>query len=329
MLTAEENDLLCRVEGDAPMGQLMRRYWMPACMIEEVAAAGRPSGARAHAGRGPRGLSRHHTAASACSANTVRTAALRCCSAATRNAACAASITAGRWTSTATCSRSPSEPPESPLPQKVKHIAYPTREAGGFVWVYMGPPADMPEFEVARVRADRGHARGHRQGPGRLQLGADSRRRDRLGAQLEPAFDGHSAGQRRADRGGGRCVGATDQRQIAAHPGPAHQLRNALRGDPAADCERGDQRLCADHDVRRADHRAHSAQQRVQPGQRQRADGRHAHDVLFHRVEQLGPGRRHRTRFANSAARGSASISTTAIAASGPATTISCRIARR
>jgi phthalate 4,5-dioxygenase oxygenase subunit len=27
MLTAEENDLLCRVEGDAPMGQMMRRYY--------------------------------------------------------------------------------------------------------------------------------------------------------------------------------------------------------------------------------------------------------------------------------------------------------------
>jgi hypothetical protein len=27
MPTAEENDLLCRVEGDAPMGQLMRRRW--------------------------------------------------------------------------------------------------------------------------------------------------------------------------------------------------------------------------------------------------------------------------------------------------------------
>ena len=36
MLTAEENDLLCRVEGDAPMGQLMRRHWIPACLSEEV-----------------------------------------------------------------------------------------------------------------------------------------------------------------------------------------------------------------------------------------------------------------------------------------------------
>ena len=37
MLTKEENELLCRVEGDAPMGQLMRRHWLPACLTEEVA----------------------------------------------------------------------------------------------------------------------------------------------------------------------------------------------------------------------------------------------------------------------------------------------------
>jgi hypothetical protein len=36
MLTAEENDLLCRVEGDAPMGALMRAHWLPICMSEEV-----------------------------------------------------------------------------------------------------------------------------------------------------------------------------------------------------------------------------------------------------------------------------------------------------
>jgi len=27
MVTAEENELLCRVEGDAPMGQMMRRHY--------------------------------------------------------------------------------------------------------------------------------------------------------------------------------------------------------------------------------------------------------------------------------------------------------------
>jgi len=36
MLTHEENELLCRVEGEAPMGKLMREHWTPICLIEEV-----------------------------------------------------------------------------------------------------------------------------------------------------------------------------------------------------------------------------------------------------------------------------------------------------
>ena len=37
MLTTEQNERLCRVEGEAPMGQLMRRHWIPALLSEEVA----------------------------------------------------------------------------------------------------------------------------------------------------------------------------------------------------------------------------------------------------------------------------------------------------
>lgn len=36
MLTPQENDLLCRVEGEAAMGQAMRRHWLPVCLREEV-----------------------------------------------------------------------------------------------------------------------------------------------------------------------------------------------------------------------------------------------------------------------------------------------------
>ena len=38
MLTPEENELLCRVEAKAPMGQLMREHWVPICLSEEVEA---------------------------------------------------------------------------------------------------------------------------------------------------------------------------------------------------------------------------------------------------------------------------------------------------
>src|SRR6185503_13219205 len=46
MLTHAENDLLCRVEGEAPMGRIFRRHWIPVCLLEEVAE---PDGAPVHA----------------------------------------------------------------------------------------------------------------------------------------------------------------------------------------------------------------------------------------------------------------------------------------
>ena len=164
MLTAEENDLLCRVEGDAPMGRLMRRHWLPACMSEEVAERRRTR--RCACGCWARTWSRSATPrdASACSASTARTAARRWRSAATRNAGCAASTTAGRWTSTATCSRCRPSRRNRQLVEKVKHTAYPTREAGGFVWVYMGPPETMPEFEPPAFAPTDRHPGRHRQG---------------------------------------------------------------------------------------------------------------------------------------------------------------------
>ena len=40
MLTGEENELLCRIEGGTPMGQIMRRHWIPACLSEELPEPG-------------------------------------------------------------------------------------------------------------------------------------------------------------------------------------------------------------------------------------------------------------------------------------------------
>src|ERR1700741_1592296 len=38
MLSQEQNALLCLVEGEAPMGGIMRRHWLPVCLSEEGAA---------------------------------------------------------------------------------------------------------------------------------------------------------------------------------------------------------------------------------------------------------------------------------------------------
>ena len=42
MLTTEENDLLCRVEDEAPMGALMRRHWTPSAGVRSTSAGSPP-----------------------------------------------------------------------------------------------------------------------------------------------------------------------------------------------------------------------------------------------------------------------------------------------
>ena len=42
MLTAADNEMLTRVGPGTPMGNLMREYWMPACLSSELKADGEP-----------------------------------------------------------------------------------------------------------------------------------------------------------------------------------------------------------------------------------------------------------------------------------------------
>ena len=39
MLSQKENDLLTRVGPRTPMGEVMRRYWLPALLAEEIPGA--------------------------------------------------------------------------------------------------------------------------------------------------------------------------------------------------------------------------------------------------------------------------------------------------
>jgi phthalate 4,5-dioxygenase oxygenase subunit len=146
MLTPQENDLLCRVEGDAPMGRLMRRHWMPVCLSEEVAendgspVRSRVRGeelvvGRAGEGRGG-GLDAecpHRGASVALGRN--EDGGLRCL------------YHGWKVDVRGNVLEMPSEPAASELCSKVKHTAYPCEEAGGFVWAYLGPAESMPAFE--------------------------------------------------------------------------------------------------------------------------------------------------------------------------------------
>lgn len=146
MMTNEENDLLCRVEGDAPMGQIMRRHWMPACLIEEVAEPDGPPLKVRLLGEdlvvfrdsdGRLGVIDEY-----CPHRRVSLAF-------GRNEECGLRCLYHGWKMDVEGNviEMSSEPPESGFAEKVKIKAYPTREWGGFVWTYMGPAETMPEFE--------------------------------------------------------------------------------------------------------------------------------------------------------------------------------------
>lgn len=146
MLTKEENDLLCRVEGDAPMGQIMRRHWMPACLIEEVPEPDcdplklRIFGEDLVVFRDTEGrvgvldeMCPHRRASLVFG----------------RNEECGLRCLYHGWKIDVEGNvvEMSSEPPGSGFAEKVKHKAYPVREGAGFVWVYMGPAETMPEWQ--------------------------------------------------------------------------------------------------------------------------------------------------------------------------------------
>lgn len=146
MLTSDENTLLCRVEGDALMGQLMRRHWIPAALSEQLAGADcdpirlRLFGEDLVAFRDSDG--RLGVLGEYC---LHRKASLFF----GRNEECGLRCLYHGWKFDVDGNvvDMPSEPKESGFADRVKHKAYPTQEAGGFIWVYMGPPASMPAFE--------------------------------------------------------------------------------------------------------------------------------------------------------------------------------------
>lgn len=146
MLTAHENDVLTRVEGDAPMGKLMRRHWVPAILSEQLEADGAPVrvelfGEKLVAFRDSAGevgligeFCAHRKASLVFGRN--EECGLRCL------------YHGWKFDRHGNVVDMPSEPKESGFADKVRHLAYPTKEAGGFVFAYMGPSDGMPAFEA-------------------------------------------------------------------------------------------------------------------------------------------------------------------------------------
>ena len=145
-MSPEENELLCRVEGSAPMGQIMRRHWIAACLSEEVAERdGAPVKVRLlgedlvvfRDSKGRIGVLDAYC--------THRRASLLFA----RNEECGLRCLYHGWKFDVDGNvlERASEPPGSKMPEGLRQKAYPAREAGGFVWCFMGPADEMPAFE--------------------------------------------------------------------------------------------------------------------------------------------------------------------------------------
>ena len=145
MLSKEENELLCRIEGNAPMGQLMRRHWTPVCLIEEVSE---PDGAPVKARVFGEDLvvfrdtdGRVGVLAEACPhrgpslvLGRNEEGGLRCL------------YHGWKMDVDGNVLEMASEPAASGMAEKTRHTAYPTQEWGGMVWSWFGPQDDVPAF---------------------------------------------------------------------------------------------------------------------------------------------------------------------------------------
>jgi phthalate 4,5-dioxygenase len=153
MLTLEQNELLTRTNAGTAMGDLFRRYWLPALLARELPAPDCPPvrlqllGERMIAIRDSDGrlgamdeFCAHRGVSLWFGRNEEK--GLRC------------PYHGWKYDVTGQCVEIPSEPEDSHYCSRVKLKSYPLIERGGVIWIYMGPPElqpPAPEWEFATV----------------------------------------------------------------------------------------------------------------------------------------------------------------------------------
>ncbi len=160
MLSQEDNELLTRVGPGTPMGTLMRRFWMPVLLSKEIAEPDCPPvrvrllGEPLIAFRDTNGrvgvVDEHcpHRRSSLFFG---------------RNEECGIRCIYHGWKFdvNGNCLDMPSEPADSNYKTKVRLTAYPTHEAAGVIFAYMGPPelqGEPPRFEWMGLPAQQQYA---------------------------------------------------------------------------------------------------------------------------------------------------------------------------
>lgn len=152
MLTVEEQEFVTRVGPGTPMGELLRRYWVPALLSEELAVDGPPKAIR---------LLGEDLVAFRDSAGRVGVMDVHCphrlaSLALGRNEESGLRCLYHGWKLDVDghVLETPCEPPFSRMKEHVVQRAYGVHEAADLVWVYMGPrehEPPMPEFNWMRI----------------------------------------------------------------------------------------------------------------------------------------------------------------------------------
>jgi phthalate 4,5-dioxygenase oxygenase subunit len=145
MLPKEDNELLTRTDASTPMGNLIRRYWIPALLSEEIPTPDCPPvrvrllGEELVAFRDTR--SRIGVIGEHC---THRGTSLFF----GRNEECGLRCIYHGWKFDVEGNvlETPAEPDDSDFRKKLRHPAYPTHEANGVIYAYLGPRERMPLF---------------------------------------------------------------------------------------------------------------------------------------------------------------------------------------
>jgi phenylpropionate dioxygenase-like ring-hydroxylating dioxygenase large terminal subunit len=143
MLPPKENELITRVGPGTPMGNAMRRYWIPACLSSEIAEPDCPPvrvkllGEDLVAFRDSEG--RIGLVDEFCPHRRVSLYF-------GRNEECGLRCVYHGWKFDVegNCLDQLNEPPEHQFKQHIHLTAYPTVELGGLVWAYLGPADRMP-----------------------------------------------------------------------------------------------------------------------------------------------------------------------------------------
>jgi len=160
MMTRKDNELLTRTDPGTVMGTYLRAFWIPCMVLHEIPPADEPPVRlrllgedlivfRDTAGKVgvmnelcPHRLTSLYYGRNECGG-------IRCV------------YHGWKFDTAGNCLEMPNEPDDSAFRAKVKAVAYPTREAGGLLWVYLGlaeHPAQMPDFEWLGLLAEQLYA---------------------------------------------------------------------------------------------------------------------------------------------------------------------------